>query len=97
MIAPALRYRTSICERRLPPDGIAAVLLLQPFFERREVVADGRGIHLAGARDFLEGFLPRAARAHSSMELRRAPAALLSKIEQRFRGPVQPAVLESAR
>src|SRR5947209_15800970 len=35
----------------LPADGVVLVLLIEPLLQGREVVADGRGVHLAGAGD----------------------------------------------
>src|SRR5437899_5709796 len=45
----------------LPADGFAFILGVEPFLEGGEVIADGGGVHLAGAGDFFEGLLPGAA------------------------------------
>src|SRR5258706_13371343 len=52
-----------ICSRAagtlLPADGFSAILLVQPFLERREVIADRGRIHLALTAQGLERVRPR--------------------------------------
>ena len=49
---------------RLPAHGLALVLLDQPTFEGREVVANGGGVHLPLAGNGLERIGPGAAQSH---------------------------------
>ena len=46
------------------PTGLPLVLLVQPLLQRREVVADGGGVHLARAGDLFQRLLPGPALAH---------------------------------
>src|SRR6185503_14746064 len=62
-IAPACAPTIST-GNRLPPDRLAGVLLVQPLLQGREVIADGRRVHLARAGDLLERVLPRMADPH---------------------------------
>src|SRR5207253_7847386 len=49
----------------LPAGFLALVLLVEPLFERRKVVEDGGGIHLALAADGFQRVRPRLALAHA--------------------------------
>src|SRR3954468_10306742 len=49
---------------RLPADGLAFVLVIEPLLEGREIIADGGGVHLARAGELLDGLLPRPALSH---------------------------------
>src|SRR5690348_7408340 len=47
-----------------PPYWLSCVLVVQPFLQRREVIADRRGIHLALSGERKELLRPRPACAH---------------------------------
>src|SRR5690349_3783970 len=49
----------------LPAGFLALVLLVEPLFERRKVVENGGGIHLALAADGFQRVRPRLALAHA--------------------------------
>ena len=48
----------------LPADGLALILLVEPFLERREVVEHRGGVHLAATGERPHGVLPGAALPH---------------------------------
>src|SRR5215471_871826 len=72
--APASGYRGDILfpvdsridsiSRRSPSHRLALVLLVQPLLQRREVVADRRGVHLLLPGQRFERLRPRAALTH---------------------------------
>ena len=61
----------------LPPHRLALVLLVQPLLERREVVADRAGVHLAGPAIFSSASCQGRLCPISSMAFSRAPASWL--------------------
>src|ERR1700692_3344928 len=48
----------------IPAHLVARVLLVEPFFERSEIIEHGRGIHLSFARESFQRVGPRTARSH---------------------------------
>src|SRR5262245_21978682 len=61
--------------RPSPTDRLALQLLLQPRFERREVIEDGRGVHLTRSGERVERVRPRPRRTHRQYGVQ--PAARL--------------------
>src|SRR5580700_5634723 len=59
------RYRTlPLKPTTLPTHRFSPILLIQPLLQRREVIADGGGIHLALARQGIQRLLPGPALPH---------------------------------
>ena len=93
--ARAIRRRRS---SDLPAHRLALVLLVEPLLQRREVIADRGGVHLARAGDLFQRLLPGPAlRPFPAWRSASRPPPCCRRSSSGSAGPVHPAACDSAR